>query len=94
MCSFLKCPGVLESLGFLVFIALIISFAVLMKTKKYNLSMLVFFSLVGIMLFFEAVNNSLWFRIYNVEWLQYFSLFIWPIINIILIILYVRKKKQ
>lgn len=94
MCSYLKCPSVLESLFLLFLIALIVSVFVFLRTKKINLSVLVFSFLGSSILFFEAINNALWFQIYSVEWLQYSSLFIFPVINIILIVLYVRKKKQ
>jgi hypothetical protein len=61
-------------------------------SRKWFLG-LVIFSILGNISFLISVESRM-FYIYNIVWLKYFSLFIWPIINIFLIVLYRRKKKQ
>jgi len=77
----------LTLLGLSVLVALII----LAITRKKFLS-LVFFSVLGNVSF--LINaGSFMFDSYNIKWLQIFSLILWPIINIYLIIKYIRNKK-
>ncbi len=87
------CPGGIELVKIAVYVMLFISLLVFLKTKKLFLSVIIFLVGINIVLLLESFNNSIWFRAYNLEWLQYFSLFIWPVINIILVIWYVRRKK-
>ncbi len=94
MCSFLNCPDDLSVMLWLLGIVFFISFFIWTKSKNRALSLVVFSSLSNIVLFLISISGSLVFRIYNIEWLQYFSIFIWPIVNIIFITLYVRKKNQ
>ncbi len=94
MCSYLKCPDDLSIMLWLFGISVIISLFIFIKLKNKALALLALSILSGGILFLASVSGSLIFRIYNIEWLQYFALFIWPIINIILVVFYVRKKKQ
>ncbi len=94
MCSFLKCPDDLNIMIWLFGVSIIISLFIFIKLKNRALAILMLSILSGVILFLVSISGSFIFRIYNIEWLQYFALFIWPIINIILIALYVRKKKQ
>lgn len=94
MCSYLKCPDDLSIMLWLFGISVIVSLFVLIRLKNKALALLVLSILSGGILFLVSVSGSFIFRIYSIEWLQYFALFIWPIINIILVVLYVRKKKQ
>ena len=94
MCAFLRCPDDLSIMLWLFGISFLISLFILIKLENKILALLTFSVLSGIVSFLVSISGSLIFRIYGVEWLQYFSLFIWPIISIILIIYYVRKKKQ
>lgn len=94
MCSFLACPNVLSFIGGIIFIVFLVSIFSYIRSKKLFRSALLFSVGVNIILLIDALGNSLWFRIYNVEWLQYFAVFLWPLINIIFIIWYVRSKKQ
>jgi hypothetical protein len=75
---------------------LVVSFAVglitLAISKKWLLSLTIFSILGNLSLLINL--GSFMFDVYGIKWLQYFSLFIWPIINIFLIVLYRRKKKQ
>lgn len=94
MCAYLKCPDDLNLMLWLFGVSIIISLFIFIKLKNRALALLVLSILSGVILFIVSISGSFIFRIYNIEWLQYFALFIWPIINIILIVLYVRKKKQ
>lgn len=67
---------------------------------------LVFFALakrriLAIIVFSVLANISVWLNIgsqmfvsYNIEWLKFFSVFIWPILNIFFIIRYARTKPK
>lgn len=92
MCDVCPSDGVVLSylIGVSVFLSLII-FAV---SKNKLLPLLIFSVLVNGIFLFAILLRSLFFRIYGVEWLQYFSVFLWPLINIIFIIWYVRNKKH
>ncbi len=75
-------------LGLSVIVALII----LVITRKKFLS-LVIFSVLGNLSF--LINaGSFMFDSYNIKWLQYFSLSLWPLLNIYLIIKYFQTKKN
>lgn len=87
------CPGGIELVKFLIYGVFFIALIVFLITKKLLLGTITFLVSSNIVFFLEAANNSLWFRGYHVEWIQYFSLFVWPVISISLIIWYVRKKK-
>lgn len=77
----------------LAVIFLVISSGYYLRARNMLVSVLIFSIGMNVVLFLEAMDNSFWLREYHLQWLQYFSLFIWPIINIFLIIWYVRKKK-
>lgn len=94
MCSFLKCPDDLSVMLWLLGISFFVALFILMKSKNRILALMVFSIFSNTILFLISISGSLIFRIYGVEWLQYFSIFVWPLINIILIIWYVRNKKQ
>lgn len=94
MCAFLRCPDDLSIMLWLFGISFLVSLFILIKLENRILALVTLSVLFGVISFLMSISGSLIFRIYNIEWLQYFSLFIWPIVNIILITLYVRKKKQ
>jgi len=75
---------------------LIISFIIGLITwgfsKKWMLG-LVIFSILGNLSFLGNIG-SLMFISYNIKWLQYFSIFIWPFINVALIIIYRKQKNE
>ena len=75
-------------LGLSFFVALII----LVATRKKYLSFVIF-SVLGNLSFLINIQSFM-FDSYDIKWLQIFSLFIWPIINIYLIINYFRNKKN
>ena len=79
---------------FLVAVSLVVSLIVLIFAKRRLLSVVVF-SILGNLAFLLNIGSEM-FDSYDVMWLKYFSVFIWPIINIALIIYYAStspKKK-
>lgn len=75
---------------------LVISFVIGLVTwavsKKWKLGLIVF-SILGNLSFFINVESRM-FYIYNLRWLKYFSIFIWPLINVVLIIIYRKQKNE
>ena len=59
-------------------------------SRKWLLGLVVF-SVLGNISFLISVESRM-FYVYNIVWLKYFSLLIWPFINFFLIIAY-RKQK-
>lgn len=74
--------------------AIFLSAIFFLVSKNLILSLIILSILTNLVFFPDAVSNSLWFRVYDILWLQYFSVFIWPILNILFIIWYVRTKKR
>ncbi len=93
MCFFMRCPSDVSVMVWLAVIFLVISIGFYLRVRNILVSILIFSMGMNLVLFLEAMDNSFWLREYHLQWLQYFSLFVWPIINICLIIWYVRKKK-
>ena len=79
------------SLNFLG-MSFIIAIIILAITRKKFLS-LVIFSVLGNLSFLVNIGSRM-FVSYDIKWLGYFSLFIWPILNIYLIIKYFQNKKN
>lgn len=80
----------------LVIIALVIAAIISLVIglfKKNAITGLVWFSIFGNLIFLMNVGASL-FRFYNIEWLRSFSVFIWPVINILLIVFFLINKKE
>lgn len=88
------CSSESAILGYLIISAFILALIIYVVSKKKFLSTLIFSVFINGIFISAVFLRSLLFQIYGVEWLQYFSIFIWPIINIILIFYYVRKKNQ
>jgi len=79
---------------FLLAISFLISLVILLFSKKIYLAVLVFSILANIS-FLLNIGSEM-FVVYNFLWLGYFSFFIWPILNILLIVWYAKsgaKKK-
>jgi len=88
------CPSESVIVIYLVGGIVLFSIVFFLMSKKIFLS-LVILSLLTNGIFLVAIFlRSPIFQIYHVQWLQYFSLFIWPIFNIFLLIRYVWKKKR
>jgi hypothetical protein len=76
----------------LLAISFIIALVVWAISKKKFLAIVVF-SVLGNLSFLVSIGSR-FFIFYHIEWLKYLSLFIWPIINIYLIIKYFSKNKN
>ena len=84
----LALPSDLQVTIFLIVISLIISFVVFLRNKL--LAIVTFSVLSNASLLLNIGSEMFYFN--NIEWLQYFSIFVWPVINIILIGRYLWKK--
>jgi hypothetical protein len=73
-------------------LSFIIALIVWAVTKKKFLS-LVIFSVLGNLSFLVNIGSRM-FISYDLKWVGYFSLFIWPVINIYLVIKYWQKRKK
>ncbi|HRY82976.1 MAG TPA: hypothetical protein P5232_04770 [Candidatus Moranbacteria bacterium] len=75
---------------------LVISFVIGLVTwavsKKWKLGLIVF-SILGNLSFLINVGSFMYIS-YSLKWLQYFSLFFWPLINIALVIIYRKQKNE
>ena len=94
MCSFLSCPSDVSLIVWFLVISAIIAYLIFIRSKNKFLSLTFFSCFSNGAFFLTAISGSLIFRIYNVEWLQYFSLFIWPLANVLLIIKSFRKYEK
>ncbi len=75
---------------------LVVSFIIGLITwgfsKKWLLGLVVF-SILGNLSFLVNIESRM-FYIYHLKWLKFFALFIWPFINIVLIIIYRKQKNE
>lgn len=79
---------------FLLGVAFIASLITLIFVKR-KLFSLVLLSILANAVFFTGVfTGSDMFDYYNIVWLLYFSFFIWPVLNIFLIIHYFKTKPK
>ncbi len=77
---------------FLLAVSLVIALLVFAIAKRKFLALVVF-SILGNLSFLLNIGSEM-FVSYGIKWLGYFSLLVWPIINILLIIYYVRTKPK
>lgn len=68
-----------------IFLILVIILIILLKNKKYFISLLISSIFLNLISFLFFLGES--------AYLSYINVFFWPIINIFLIIYYVRKEK-
>jgi len=61
-------------------------------SKKWFLGLIVF-SILGNLSFLGNIESRM-FYVYQLRWLKYFSAFIWPFLNIFLIIKYKKIKNE
>jgi len=78
----------------LLVVFVFISVFVFIKTKKKINSILIFSLLSNFLFLLISLSGSSLFTIYDLIYFQYFSLFIWPIINLFLIIKYFKSSKK
>ena len=79
---------------FLLAISFIVSLFVFAIAKRKLLALVIFLILANLSFLLNIGSDM--FDFYNIVWLLYFSVFIWPIINIFLIVYYAKtspKKK-
>lgn len=93
MFSDINLPNDLSVIIFFVIIFFGISLIVLKRSNNALLSVTVFSVLCNLIVLFVISLKSLIFFTYNLEWFQYFSLLIWPLLNIYLIIKNFQTKK-
>jgi len=72
-------------------VAVIISLAVGLVKKNFQVGAFCF-SLLGNGIFLMNMGSD-FYRFYNLEWLLYFSLYLWPVINIFWIVFYIKNRK-
>lgn len=77
---------------FLLVISLLISLAVWLYSKKIVVAFLIL-SVLSNASFLVNIGSEM-FDFYNIVWFLYFSVLIWPIINIILIIYYLKSNPK
>ena len=77
---------------FLVAVSLVISLIVLVLANRKLLAIVVF-SILGNLSFLLNIGSEM-FDSYDIKWLGYFSLLIWPIINILLIVYYAKTSSK
>jgi hypothetical protein len=79
---------------FFLVVSFLISLIVWFFSKKFYVALLVFSVLANIS-FLVNIGSEM-FRAYHILWLSFFSFFVWPIINIGLIVYYAstRRKKK
>jgi hypothetical protein len=78
---------------FLLGASLIISFVVLVVTKKIFPAIMIFSVLGNIVFLLASFTGSELFRFYSIEWLELFSVLVWPILNVFLIYKLIKSKK-
>jgi amino acid transporter len=79
----------LQIMIFLIATSFVIGVIVFLFSKKKLLSLFVFSLLGNLSVYSTYAIGSLVFRLYNLKWLQNFSVNYWPIINLILLIILV-----
>lgn len=83
-------PSDLNVMGFLLLISFIISIVIGIIFKKRQLAT-ISFSILGNISFFLNIGSDI-FYIHNLIWLKYIIIFIWPTLNLYLLIKYFLKK--
>lgn len=76
---------------FLLAVSFLISLVVLLFSKKIYLAVLVF-SVLSNISFLLNIGSEM-FVVYHFLWFGYFSLFIWPLLNIFMIYYLIKYKK-
>lgn len=90
MCSI--CPSGASVLLYSLIFFGAISFLISIFFRSVLSFFLSFSFFANILFLGEIFTKSSFFIIYNVEWFAYFSLFVWPIINVVWVFFEYRKK--
>ena len=88
----LAIPEDIVIVNFFIITSLIISILIYIINKNILKSILSFSLINNIVFLLLVLTHSFIFIEYGIQWLQYFSLFIWPIANIYLINKIITKK--
>lgn len=83
----------LQIIIFLLAVSFVISSLVFLISKKLFLSLVVMSVLSNAVWLFDIFTGSEIYYSYDIMFLFYFSLYIWPLINIFLVIKYLKKRK-
>lgn len=78
---------------FLLGVSLLASLIVLAAAKRKFLAIVIFSLLGNLVLLLDILTGSEIFYVYDIRWIFYFSLLIWPLLNIYLIYYYLKSKK-
>lgn len=78
----------------LLVISLIIAFIAGFLSKRILIAILIFSFLGNLVFLLDAFTHSEIFRDYGLMWLGYFSFFVWPILNILLTIYFIRTNSK
>ncbi|PIP24123.1 MAG: hypothetical protein CO142_01765 [Candidatus Moranbacteria bacterium CG_4_9_14_3_um_filter_44_28] len=84
----------LQIIILLLGISVIASLVVFAVAKRKFLAVPIFSILVNAIFFLAVLTGSEIFRAYRIIWFGYFSFFIWPLLNIFLIIHYARTNPK
>jgi len=90
----LAVPSDLVILGVFIVAGIIISILIFLIKKNFVKAILFFSLLSNIAFVILVFAHSLIFTKYNIEWLKYFSMFIWPLINVVLVIIYRKQRDE
>lgn len=88
---FFSDPGFDLNVSLSLFAVSVIVALVVLGTTKNRLKAFVIFSVLGNLSFLVNIGSRM-FIAYDIKWLQIFSLLVWPILNIYLLIKYFSKK--
>jgi hypothetical protein len=88
------CPADDTVFAYLVGFVFFISLLVWLFSRRIRIALITLSILINLVLILFIDGKSPIFFWYHVEWLKGFSIYIWPILNIIFIILYVRRTKD
>lgn len=74
----------------LLLVSLVISLFILILAKRKLLALVMLSIMSNLVFLADVFTHSEMFRAYGLIWLEIFSFFIWPILNILLIIYYAQ----
>lgn len=88
-------PGIDLQITFILFaVSLVAALFFLAITKRRILALILFSILGNLILLMDVLTGSEIFYVYNIVWVKYFSVFIWPVLNIFLIIYYAKTSAK
>ncbi len=79
---------------FLLVVSLIASLLVVIFAKRKLLALLILSVMSNLVFLASAFTHSEMYRDYEIMWLGYFSLLVWPILNILFIIYYASTSRK